>query len=60
MIFPFPKCRDSRECFARNRLDDCTILKSTYSREGACTFCKPDKEITNGRRYPHDEKKVKT
>lgn len=55
MEIPFPKCRDTRECFARNKFNDCTILKQTSSRNGACTFCKPDKEVTKGRRYPHPQ-----
>lgn len=59
MEIPFPKCRDTRECFARNKFRDCTILKATSSRDGACEFCKPDKEVTNGRRYPLNSQSAK-
>lgn len=52
MEIPFPKCIDTRKCFARNKLKDCTILKQTWPRDGACKFCKAEKEVTNGRRYP--------
>lgn len=55
MIITFPKCNDSRECFAKNRFRDCTILRSC-PKDGACTFCKADKEVTKGRRYPANKK----
>lgn len=52
MEIHFPKCIDTRKCFARNKFKDCTILKETWPRDGACKFCKAEKEVTNGRRYP--------
>lgn len=53
MQFLFPRCKDSRECFARNQFSECTILKTVPGRDGECTFCKPDQEVTNGNYYPH-------
>ena len=50
MNIPFPKCKDSRACFARNRFKDCTILKET-PRPGKCSFCKPEQDVTHGCRY---------
>lgn len=54
MIQTYPKCRDSRKCFAKNQFNDCTILKEV-ARDGECRFCKPYKEVTKGRTYPHNK-----
>ena len=45
-------CFDSRKCFARGLAGGCTILATTYTTDGACKFCKPDRSITNGKYYP--------
>ena len=50
------KCVESRPCFAKNRESKyvkCRILTSTYP-DGKCPFCKPEMEVTNGKRYPFD------
>lgn len=44
------KCNDTRECFARGRGGFCEILRSVYP-PGKCPWCKPDENITNGKRY---------
>ena len=45
-------CRDERPCFARFG-ERCGILQSTYA-PGACPFCKPVGDVTDGRIYPYD------
>lgn len=50
-----PVCVDTRECFAKRRTGDhyrCDALTRTYDVDGDCPFCKPEMEITNGKRYP--------
>lgn len=50
-----PICIDTRECFAKMRTGDryrCDCLTRSYDVDGDCPFCKPEKEITNGKRYP--------
>lgn len=59
MMLPFAKCRDTRECFARNSVSECTILLKAPCNDGECRFCKPDKEVTKGRRYPLDKSHMK-
>lgn len=53
-----PICNDEAPCFARkldrNGASRCTILAKDYPF-GGCPFCKPKKEITNGKRYPYRE-----
>ena len=57
-----PKCNDKRQCFAKERGRDgyyCTILAMPYTNapmyaDGDCPFCKPEKEVTNGKYYPYD------
>lgn len=53
-----PRCVDSRPCFAqttiRGGLKRCTALTSSYEEDGDCPFAKPDKEVTDGQRYPYD------
>lgn len=62
-----PSCHDSRECFAKTEMEDgrqrCSILvieqtktkkrKKQLYQDGKCPFCKPNKEITNGKEYPY-------
>lgn len=43
-------CIDERPCFARFE-SECTLLEDTYP-EGECPFCKPERDVTNGVRYP--------
>jgi len=47
-------CRDSRECFGRLPDKTCRALTGTYEQDGQCPFCKPDREVTDGVRYPYD------
>jgi len=49
------RCNDSRDCFAK--IDGykgkiCTLLTKTYPKD-TCPFCKADREVTNGKRYPY-------
>jgi len=46
-----PVCHDTRECFGREN-GRCCILSESYEKDGACKFCKPDGEVTNGKKYP--------
>ena len=50
-------CPDSRECFAKKN-GRCIVLqrdsnhsKGFYSKDGECPFCKPHRDITNGKVY---------
>ena len=48
-------CRDQRPCFSRvpgTRICNC-LIGISY-KDGECPFCKPEREVTNGRRYPYD------
>lgn len=58
-----PYCPDSRPCFARifkegSDIGKCTVLQSVngkfYKEDGECPFCKPKREVTNGKFYPYD------
>lgn len=55
-----PICKDSRVCFAampsRGEYRRCNILTRTSEKDGMCPFCKLDKEVTDGKRYPYDTK----
>lgn len=51
-----PKCRQTGECFARDN-GKCTILSKTSE---TCSFQKPDREVTNGVRYPFNPDYGKT
>lgn len=51
------KCPDSRECFAKKE-GKCIVLqrdlnhrKPFYSKDGECPFCKPDRDISFGKKY---------
>lgn len=47
------RCRDPRACFARKD-GCCTVLRETYEHEKrACPFCKPERDVTKGKRYEH-------
>ena len=52
------KCHDTRNCFAkeyRKEVCFCNILVAPgYEKDSECPFCKPNKEITNGKRYPRN------
>lgn len=53
------RCSDPRPCFAREVNPEgtgiCMILRDTYLNENKnCPFCKPEKEVTDGKRYPYD------
>ncbi len=53
-------CSDlSRDCFARkyDYLTDeiiCSCLTHPYYDDGKCPFCKPEREVTKGKRYPYN------
>jgi hypothetical protein len=50
------ECKDKRKCFAkvpRNFRTGCSILIKGY-RDGKCPFCKPDRDVTDGKRYSHE------
>lgn len=55
-----PRCVDSRPCFAqttiRGGFKRCTVLTSAYEESNDCPFAKPDREVTDGVRYPYDTK----
>ena len=49
-----PVCEDTRECFGamvHGGMRFCRALSSTYAEDGQCPFCKPDRDITNGKQY---------
>lgn len=50
-------CPDSRECFAKKE-GKCIVLqrdfnrrKQFYTKDGECPFCKPDRDISFGKKY---------
>ena len=55
------RCNDSRPCFAKvvfpvkggKTKQVCTILVKGY-KANTCPFCKPRREVTNGKTYPYD------
>ena len=52
-------CHDSRECFAKKvgaitGIPTCEILNKTYRADGMCAFCKPERSVTDGMKYPFD------
>lgn len=51
------KCTDKRPCFARQRgTRYCKALTELYDGTGRmCPFCKRDKEVTDGVRYPYNK-----
>lgn len=52
------ECNDKRPCFARNEDGKCKILKSSYN-DKLCPFCKPEKDVTNGVKYPYNPERCK-
>lgn len=60
-VKPNPTCHDRRKCFAQEQLGRtrkiCTILHATY-QEGKCPFCKPVRDMTDGKAYPRNENYV--
>lgn len=53
-------CKDARPCFARRETLEvgmyvCSALTSSYG-EGLCPFCKPERDVTSGKRYPYNTK----
>lgn len=52
----WPVCKDKRICFAQEDVffkTKCSILRESYD-DGKCPFCKPDKEVTKGKKYPRN------
>ncbi len=47
------KCKETEKCFAK-RNGYCILLDTPFSEDRACTFCKPVREVTNGKHYPYD------
>jgi hypothetical protein len=45
-----PKCHETRVCFAKKN-GKCTLLTKT-GKKGTCNFCKPVRDITDGKFYP--------
>ena len=45
-----PKCNESSICFAKKN-GRCTLLTKT-GKKGTCKFCKPMREMTDGKIYP--------
>lgn len=51
-------CMDTRPCFAKSgRTQICGILAKTPAKDGACRFCKPEMEVTDGVSYAKPKKK---
>lgn len=53
----YEKCPDTRDCFAKLG-GECVVLqrdsnhsKIFYTKDGECPFCKPNRDITNGKVY---------
>ena len=48
------QCNDRRKCFAKNSRGGgvymCSLLHETYD-DGKCPFCKPERNVTKGKRY---------
>lgn len=55
MAHQFPVCNDSRPCFAKTERKTCKCLHHTGFADGACSFCKPHADVTNGVVYPFDD-----
>lgn len=47
------RCYDERKCFAKND-KYCSILTRGYI-DKPCPFCKPKRDVTNGKVYPVKE-----
>jgi len=53
----YENCPDSRGCFAKKN-GRCIVLqrdfnrrKQFYTKDGECPFCKPDRDISFGKKY---------
>ena len=49
-----PVCEDTRKCFGamfHGGMRFCRVLGSAYKAGGECPFCKPERDITNGKQY---------
>lgn len=53
----YENCPDSRECFAKKE-GKCIVLqrdfnrrKQFYTKDGECPFCKPNRDISFGKKY---------
>lgn len=48
MKAPRPRCYDTRPCFAKQlgpgTVWKCAALTIAYNEDGACPFCKPDRD----------------
>lgn len=44
------KCNDPRKCFAKE-FGGCLILDAPYPKGKPCPFCKPQRNITKGKKY---------
>lgn len=47
------KCFDERKCFARED-GRCALLKHIDYKNGECPFCKAERSVTNGKKYPYN------
>lgn len=43
---------DTRKCFAKGPNCGCSLLTSVYKHDGECPFCKPRRDMTDGKLYP--------
>ncbi len=57
-----PTCNDSRPCFGKYSIKDlpdkvlCNCLNAHAKyKDGECPFCKPEREVTNGKIYPYNK-----
>lgn len=56
----YEKCPDTRDCFAKLG-GECVVLqkdsnhrKIFYTEDGECPFCKPERDVTDGKRYSYN------
>jgi hypothetical protein len=58
----YPKCKDTRVCFAKSEKGRCTILEKTYAQNYSCPFCKPfrDKDKYGNDYPPEMQERIKT
>ena len=48
-----PDCYKHKPCFARGLTGKCGCLSVTYPGR-ACPFCKPKRDVTDGKVYPYN------
>lgn len=49
-------CNTEGPCFAKKEISGsmrCVCLHTTYPAGKKCPFQKPERDVTNGKRYPH-------